>query len=369
MASLTLESFLSWNALTDTVRVVKPGVPDVFPKEFYSITKEVLGNKLEYVQLYGTRKLANRVPYGAPGKAISKTILTNKQVELVAIKNQMVFDQEMVTYLRDFTKWEAQRLRCIDLLREQGEQFRVRFENTRRTSLGIFLATGKNWWDADYNMLPTSSGASVTIDQGIPAANIGTIADTYSAGGQIVNSSWALPTTDIVTQINNLKTLAVKQGGGYMLENAFYGRNVAGNISQNQSAKAFFPFDLPMAQAITKMGMVPKGFLDLEWVPVQNAFYDTEAGVSTEYFPADQVTFHPVVSKDTYTMYEGTTIVPGLFGVHPDAVAALNAMQDVTGMGRFAYWTDAQQIVDVGFDCFMPLMKLPASVFLVDTTP
>lgn len=365
--SLTLENVLSWHYLTETVRVVQPGVPDVFPSQFYTLKKKVLGNRAEYIQLYGTRKLAQRVPYGAPLRLIPKTVLTYRNVELISIGNRMVFDQEFQQFLRKFDEWEEQRDRCLDLVAEQGGQFAMRFENTRRTSLGIFLATGKNWFDESGNMLPTASGATLTIDQGVPAANTGAVTDSYSAGGYVVNSSWALPTTDVVSQINNLKTVA-RKASGYPLQYAFYGRQVAGNLSKNETVKAYWQLNLPHGEQVLKEGKVPDGFMGLKWVPAQDAFYDTEAGTSTEYWPANQATFFPDVTANTYAMWEGTKMVPNLFNTHADGVAVLKDSKEVQGMGRMAYWdVNSRVIVDEGFDTFMPLFKVPASVFIVNT--
>jgi hypothetical protein len=366
--ALNLDQVLSWTFLTNTVRLKKPGVPDVLPEKFFSTKQEISGDKVAYVALYGTRKLANRVPFGGTAKRISKVPLSEVNVRLVQIKNQIVFDQEMVNVIRQFDKYEEQAMRCINLLEEQGEQFRVRFDNTRKTSLAMFLAHGKNWWDADGNLLNSASGAFETIDQGITTNNVGSIVDPESVGGKIVNSPWTNPATDIVGQLRNLKTLALKRSG-YEPKYAMYGRNVAGYLMQNESARAYWQFDIARNQTFLNEYKIPAGFMGFEWIPVQDAFYEDESGAQKEVFDPDKITFFPEVSKDTYTLFEGTTLVPGLFGTYADGVAALRAGKDQAGMGRFAYWQDAQQIVDVGFDCFLPKFKVPDSVFIMDTTP
>ncbi len=367
--SLNLQDVLSWHYLTKSVQVVKSGVPDVFPEQFYTKKKKVLGDRLEYVQLYGTRKLASRVPYGSPTKLTPKTVLTYRQTELLTFGNRMVFDQEFQRYIRRFDAWEEQRERALDLVAYQGAEFARRFENTRRTSLGMFLANGKNYFDGDNNLQASSAGAVLTVDQGVPAANTGAVTDPYSAGGFVVNSSWALPSTDIVSQLNNLQTVALKSTG-YPLRHAFYGRQVAGNLAKNESVKTYWAFNLPHGETILKEGRIPDGFMGLKWIPAQNAFYDTEGGTSTEYFPANQVTFFPDIEDNTYTLWQGTTRVPNMFNMHPTGVDVLGDCKEVEGMGRYAYWDiQARVIVDEGFDCFLPQFKVPASVFFVNTTP
>lgn len=358
---------LGYVYLTDTVQVVAPGIPKLVPEQFFTIKETVLADKARYVETYGQRRLARRVPYGSPGRQVQKTDLAQRDLQLVNYREEMLFDQELFNVFRQWSKYEPQQKFAKDQLTYQGENFRQRFENTRIASLLSFLATGKNYFDADGYVLATSSGADATktIEQGIPVANTGTITD---GSGFIVTASWATASTNIITQINNLKALSTRTTG-YAPKYAFYGKNVAGYVGQNASCQAYFSYNTAQGNQYTMSGVIPKGFCDLEWIPVQNAFFDTEAGVPTEIFPADQVTFFPELSKSTYTLFEGTTLVPSSLGIFTDPQAAWANLKEVVGMGRFTTMMNAMQIIDNAFDVFLPRFKVPKSVYMMDTTP
>jgi hypothetical protein len=288
------------------------------------------------------------------------------------MSNRMVFDQELTRQLREFADYKPQSKFALNLIAYQGEQFRQLFENTRIAAVAYSYSQGKIWWDADGFLLPSSSGAVVTYDQGIPATNTGTITDVNSPGGIVVSSPWSLRTTDIITQVNTIKKLAAQRGGGYAPKYALYGQNIPGYISQNDMVRSLFPFDENQRHALTKEGKIPQGFLGLEWVPVQTSFWTDSSGNNNEIFRQDYITFMPEITKDTYALYQGTRLVPKSFAIAGSGADVLKNMDEVTGMGRFAYpdpFSGFTQIVDEGFDTFAPQIRTPNAVFIMNTCP
>ena len=365
-------TLLTYVHLTPTVTVVKPGIPNPLPKKLFSLTMDVPGNKAQYIELYGTRKTARRQPFGAPPRVALKQPLDQVSMLLLQVAQQMVFEQELATQLREFASYTPQYKFAEQEVAFQGENFRQTFENTRIASVAFSYSQGKIWWDADGKLLPSATNAVVTIDQRIPAANTGTVTDTNSVGGVVVNSPWSLPTTDIVTQVNTIKQLAAQRGGGHAPKYALYGTNIPGYISQNEVCQSLFPFFKEQAQAITKQGIVPDDFLGLTWVPMQNMFYQDESDVNQEIFRPDYVTFLPEIDRNTYTLFQGSRLIPKNFGVAGTGLEVLDNYISVTGMGRYAYPNflgGFPMIVDVGFDTFLPQIKTPNAVFLVNTCP
>lgn len=364
---LTAEALLSYTQLTKSVMLTSSGIPDPLPPAFHSIKENVLGDKAQYIQLYGNRRLANRVPYGAPPKVTAKQPVSQASLRLMQFSNQMVIDQELMGWLREFASYEPSKLRAMNLIEYQGREFRQLLDNTRTASIGLFLAEGKNWFDSNGYLLNSSTNSVDSIDQGVSTNNTGNIVDTNSPGGYIFNSSWALPETDVVTQLKNLDTLAA-QRSGQPLDTALYSRNVPGYLAQNQSARSFWPFQGDKVDALLNGLSVPDGFGGLNWVSVQKMFYETTTGTKVEIFQPDRVTFCPKLTPDTYTLFEGSMFVPGLFSLSGDAVGGLKGMKEVQGMGRYAYWPNPREIVDVAFDTFLPKFRNPDAYFLAKVT-
>ena len=370
--SYSLETLLGWRHLTEAVEVVKNGLPKVVPDAFWTVKEQVVGDKARTFETYGQRKVARQVPAGAPFKQAAKVDYSQRDFNLIGFGEVMPFDNELITVFRQWDKWEHQHKWAIDQVRDQGEKFATLFDNARVAVLHSMLAHGAAYFDSDGNLLPDSSGASLTISQDIPAANAGTLLDVDESTA-IVTASWATSTTNIVQQVRNLKALAMKRSGE-PLKYAFYGKNVAGYIATNDSAKTYYPYqnDGAFAKQIMHEGKIPKGFMDLEWIPMQDAFFVKSDGTYAVPFPADQVTFTPEIDRRNYTFYEGTTLVPSQLGVYGDAKEAFASVVERPGMGRYAYMevgAGVTKIFDAGFDKFLPRFKKPNAYFRLDTTP
>lgn len=359
-----LNEILNYVPLTKSVEGVKTGVTDVLPDAFFNITENVPGNKAKYIVYQGTRQTARILEFGAPPRQSHKKDIDEQSITLLHSSEELQFKDELLTILRMWDKYDHQHMWAKEQIALHGANHRQRFDNLRKTVVHSFLANGKCWFDTNDNLLDTSSGAVQTIDQNIPAANIGTL----SSEG-VVTASWATNTTDIVRAVNNLKMVALHRTG-YPLKYAFYGKNVAGYIAANTTMQNYMARNPVMNQKFISTGTIPDGTLDLTWIPVQNAFFENAAGTVKEIFPADQVTFFPELNSNTYTMFEGSMLVPSSFGPMADAMAALSSAQEVYGMFRYAHASFKPfTIFDVIGDTFMPRFKVPSSVFLIDTTP
>lgn len=363
------EEILGWNALTASVQLQKDGLPDYLPKPFFTTKEEVPFDKAQYIESKGMRKLARRVPYGSPGRQIGKLDLNERDIRLMNFREVMPLNNELIQGFRQWDQYVLQQKNAINQIEYHGRGARTRFDNIRKAVLMGSLALGINYFDSEGYLLPTSAGAdsSKTVDQLVPSYNKGTCLDP--AGNVIVTASWATASTDIVSQILNLKS-AILQRTGLELKYAFYGKNVAGYIKGNSSAIAYYPFAQGGVNAIAVMdGKVPPGFMGLEWIPVQSSFFEKEDGTIVEQFPADQVTFFPEVTRDTYTLFEGTTMVPTFLGITGnDLNSAFNSFKPVVGMGGYAKADEFK--IDINyFDVFLPRFKITDAVVLLDTTP
>jgi len=363
------EQILGWNNLTKSVQLVADGVPDFLPKPFFTTKEEVPFDKAVYVESFGMRKLARKVPYGAPGQATTKLQLAERDIRLMNFREILPLNNELVQGFRQWDKYELQQKGAINQIDYHGRGVRARFDNIRKAALTSSLAYGAMYFDADGYLLPTSSGAVQTIDQGIPAVNTGAITDVDGSTTILNAQSWATAATPIVQHLRNLHALALKRSGR-KLKYAIFGKNVAGYLAANTQANAFFPYmnNGNQASQIIMEGKVPDGFMGLEWIPAQSAFFEQENGTIVDQWPADNITFFPEVTTDTYTLFEGTTMVPTLIGITANETSAFNSFKPVVGMGAYAK-SDEFSINLNYFDVFLPRFKAANSVFILDTTP
>lgn len=365
--ALSPASLLSYVALTKSVEEIKTGIPDVLPAPFWDIKEQVPGDAAEYVVYKGSRRTARQTPAGAPPRTADKQDIGTQKIKLISSETEMPFVDELLNVFRQWERYEPQQKWAMDQVAYYAKQHRQEQDNLRMAVVTGVLANGITWFDSNGNLLPTSSGATLTIDQGIPTStNTGTC-------NSIFNASWATTTTDIVSQVNNLKAAALKISG-YPLRKAFYGANVAGYIASNATCQAFLSRNnwSPTAfnNQIAMTGQIPNGFLDLEWYPVQNAFFEDSSAVNQTIFPADQITFTPDINAATYCLFEGSRLIPSSYGPMPSGEAALASLVEVYGIYRYATVSmKPVAIYDVIGDTFLPRLRTPKAFFLADTVP
>jgi hypothetical protein len=355
------QDILSWVPLTEAVEVVKTGLPKVLPPEFWTTTENVSGNNARMIEYSGTRRTSRVTPYGAPAKQAEKVSLSDRAVILLSSREEVAFRDELVKIFREWEDYKPQQQMAMREVAHQGEQFRQRFENLEIAAVSQTVASGVLYFDGEGNLLPTSSGAVLTVDQGVPANNKNQL-------NGIIGTTWSNVAAPIANDLFNLRARAI-QTTGFPLKYAIYGKNIPGYMTGNTSLQGFWARNAQYNQQYLDKNLVPEKFLDYIWVPANEAFYEDESGTVREIFPADGITFTPEVNKATYTLYRGSELVPTQFGPTADAMAALKSLTEVFGRGRYAKLKDNPvEIIDIAFTHFLARLKSPASWFFADVT-
>lgn len=356
------ESILNYIPLSSSVETVKTGIPKVLPEAFWTTTEKVVGDKANYIKYVGTRQVSRVVPYGAPPMQTKKLDVSDQSIKLLHSTEKMPFSQELFRVFRAWEDYKPQQMFAKQQIAHQGLQFRQRFDNLRLAAVTQVLANGALYFDANGNLLPTSSGADLTIDQLVPANNKNQL-------NGLITASWATASTDIVGNVNAIKRQAI-QLTGFPITTAYYGKNIPSYLATNTAVSPFLSRNAARNEQFLSTGQIPDGVLDLKWVPVQNAFYEDQSGTVQTIFGDDAITFAPDISAAVYCLFEGSYLVPSSFGMFADGMAALNSLSEVYGMGRYAYLdVPPTQINDVAFDTFLPLLRVPNAFFLADVTP
>lgn len=360
----SIEQILGFVPLTAAVEKVKSGVPRLLPPEFYrrNPADQVMGNKARLINYVGTRKNAQVLPYGSPPKEIVQLARESQDVILLHTIENLPFQQELFLQLRQLDSYTVQRL-AADEIAYQAMGAVTRQTNLESSSVHVLLANGKLWFDSSGNLLASSAGADLVIDNLVPANNLNQL-------NGLISASWATTSTNIPAQINNIKMTAV-QTTGYPLKTALYGKNIMSYLMQNDFVKYYLARNPAANERWKDTNQIPDGLFDLKWLPMQDTFFEDSTGTVTEIFGGDTVTFCPEITPMTYSIYEGSYPVPKSLMIAPNVEAQLANIE--VKFGPFGYGMmnpgSPSQIIGVYGDTFMPRLKVPAAFMVADVTP
>lgn len=359
----TLEQILGYQFLCGTIEAIKTPIMDVLPAQFNTVKESTLDDSGRYTVVKASRLTTRRTAYGSASHKRSLFPIGSRDVKLYHSFEHIDFDTKTMRNLRKVNDYQIQK-QGIDEVARQAALFKRLFENTRLQMIASMLSKQAIYWDGDGNLLPTSSGATATVDYGIPAANQNQL-------GGIIAASWATASTDIPAHLRALDEQSVKDTG-YLLKYAFYGRNLPSHLTKNDHVKDYLSRADGGREALTylRAGQIPAGLFGLEWVPAYRLYLEQPDGTQTTWFGADQVVFTPDIAADTYALLEGTYDVPTEYGVMSTAEQARQSFKPVLGMGMFAMPTfDPMAARLFGFDTALPVWKVTNNWYSADVTP
>jgi len=357
----TLQQILGGKNLTGVIQGVAPGVPDdLLPAAFLSSTRTVEGEYGTYTKVEGTRKTARIAQYGSPSQLRQLKGLSEVSVKLIHTVESIYHKPAVLMNMTNLADDQKQRLGEQEIARRTGE-FKRLFVNLRLAAVYSLLAQGAVYFDAEGNLLPDSSGAHVTVDFGVPSGNKGQL-DAFG-GGDII-SDWSSADADIHKQVAALKKAARKLTG-YSIRRAFHGANILDYFLGNTKLKELINGNTSF-QEDAASGEIPNGFLGLQWHPVDEAFYVDKDDAYQDFFDPDTVVFTPEPTPDWYELLEGTYPVPtDVGGVAGEGTAAIGSVSIEGGMFSYAVVTaDPVAIKHVAGDTFLPVLKVPKSIFI-----
>lgn len=369
--SRALQDILGWVALTKAVNAIKDGVPNPLPPFLSSVRSEdrVIGNSVKFNRILGTRKTARMVTYGGGPRKRELQEEGLVEAKFIHFQEARDFSPLHLAMLRDYESYDRGQ-GAKRLIANNVQTFGTLFGNARIVATVTTLTKGAVYFDSDGNMLPTSSGASFTFSQQIPAANIGTVVDSASANifGAAGGGSWATDTTNIPLQLTRLIEHASLQHG-YEPKIALYGKNVPGYLIKNTYVKDYLAREGTMRPEWLKDNTIPAGLFGMTWVPAWKASYTKDDGTKTALWPADGITFLPG-EEDTsawWSMFEGSYEVPTNINLVTSADAAFSSLRQVYGAFGYSQVTNIPVgITMVMGDTFLPAVKIPEVVYITD---
>lgn len=345
-----LQDILGWRNISTSVQKVESGIPDLLPAELKTLKENVLGDRTTYITFRGQRQTARRGEYGAPSRARVHRPVGEQSVALLHFPEHYKVEQELLMRLRQPNDLLAQQ-KAQELIARQGADFRTLFDNTRILAITMALANGKIWFDSSGNILPTSSGAAVTIDYGVPANNLNQL-------NGIIGTKWSTTSAPIITDLEEI-AIQNRRNTGRTPKHAFYGLNIPRYLFLNDTLKQYWQYNPEMYKALAaEPGRVPQGFAGLMWHPMGQSFFDDQNETTQACWGNDLLVFTPEITRNVYTLFEGSLPVPKTFGVYTDAMAAINDVEIIYGMGGYAILVaDPLGVKVINFDTFLPMFK------------
>lgn len=359
-----IEQVLGAKNLVGLIQGVLGGVPDdLLPPGFWAGGGNVTqtdGNTATYFKVDGTRQTARLVHYGAPSVKRALAGVTEVPVKLLhTFEHQHHTPATMMNLMAEDSE-AKQRMGQQTVARQVGNFGRL-FANLRVSMVYSILNFGAIYFDGDGNLLPTSSGAVVTVDFQVPANNKNQL-------NSIIAASWATAGTDIPLHVSQIRKTARKTTG-YPIRYAFYGENIPTYFAANDYVSNLL-FNSPKLTEDLARGDVPDELMKLKWLPLSEAFFVDAAGTAQEWTNVDRVVFTPEPSPEWWEWLEGTYPVPQNLQITSDASSALSGLSPVAGGFSYAeLTTDPPGIKHLAGDTVLPLLKVPGAVFIADVTP
>jgi hypothetical protein len=357
----SLQQILGAPVLTGLIQSVKPGLPNPLPPQLMTIVdKTVPTNFGQYTVVKSTRKVARLVQYGSPSVRSQLQDVSVKNVTLMNSAENIQLKQTDFMALRNYDDPNVQELGAKEVARQVTE-FKSRFENLRVSAVASIFSKGKIWFNKDGELLNSSSGAFTTIDYEVPTENTGTL--------DSILTDWSTASTDIIGQIAAVKKKALQETG-YPIAAVIYGENIADYIANNNAIRNFVRGSDATASAFYASGVIPNKLAGLDWIPGYDMFYEKPDGTKAEWFDPDGVTFIPAVEASWWGWLYGTTPIPrNIGGVN---INATNPNQDtMLAPGMYSYGTVTHDPMTANIyagDVSLPVLKVPASIFIGHTT-
>jgi hypothetical protein len=343
---------------------IKAGFPTDLPQGFYNVSRNVNGAHFTYHKVEGTRKTARVVRYGGPSAARNHSGVDEVPVKALFSAEHWDVDPVTLINISALGNDSVQQIGISEIARRLAEEKQLQ-QNLRNTAVHMAVLDGTLYTDAVGNLLPTSSGAVLTIDYSIPATNKNQLQDVD--GNTIITASWGTAGTDIPGQVRLIKTTALKRTG-YNLTTAIYGSNVLGYLLGNTDMVNLMQSNVRLG-GIADTGELPSPLLGLNWIPGDVFFWEDNDGSTRSLVGADEVVFLPDPDPSWYDLVEGSYPYADSIDVNAGE-AAISGLRMQSGMSVQSKLMDNPVTAQmIHRDCFLPVINVPGAIYIADVTP
>lgn len=364
MATVPLATVLGAPQLCGLIQQTKTGIPNTLPPGLFQRDKLVEKDYGSYTRVTGTRTTARIAKYGSPAQ---KRQL--KGVEEVPVKLLHTIEtiEIPIADFRGMFKKDSTGSNLLvdekgqDEIARQIREARQNVDNLMIASGTQALFAGSIYFDNDGNLLPNSTGAVTTPSFGIPAGNQGQL-NVFGAGN-LLTAGWQTISTDIATQVMNVKQAAIRLTG-YPLKYALYGINVPKYLTTNTTLGNYFQRNNSANDQFVRTADIPSPFLGLTWMPAYDQFYEDSNGVLQGLVGPDSVVFMPEPSLDWCGSLEGKYDVPGADSFGKTGMDLLGNIETLDGMFAYAAIAHNPLRIEIYYGhTFLPVIKANKALF------
>ncbi len=357
-----LQRFLGQTYLMGLVEDVRTGIPKILPEKFWTLKTATKGDSGEYTRYSGTRQLLPRVEYGAPPVRVKLEAIGTFQVKLAHFNAEIQLRPQDYINLRKYDSREFMN-KGKDEVDRQAALFMQKRDNTKVAMVHSMLSQGTISFDGAGNLLPTTSGAALTIDYGVGANNRNQL-------NSVISATWATTSTNIPKDIENLQIRSLQQTGR-PITTAAYGVNLPGYLAKSDFTKTWLERNPMMNDEWLKgSNVIPNGLFGLNWIPGGRTFFQDQDNTVQTWFGADQVTFFPDLDSEIYEYMEGTIDVPTSTQVFEDISSVWNSFAE--RLGDFMYALPVMKPITaelIAGSTFLPIWKVPDCLYIADVVP
>lgn len=366
----TIQEILAANTLLGVTDKIIGGLPNYhLPSSLFggSTTQPVEGNTGFIIRGEGTQRAAKQAIRGSASRPRTVSGLGQRPEVLIHSAEHVEIKVDTLMGLMDTNNGQRAQVARGEVARIQREAATLS-QNLRVAAITSAFALGKIYFNGDGELLPSSSGAAITVDYGVPSGNQNQI--NWDGSGAIIDATWATATTKILKHIEQIKAAAVKKAGR-PLAHAIYGSNIMQYLLDNNYTKDLIYRNTRANDAALMTGQVTFPLGGLTWWPGYYGFFADKDGALQTLVGPDTIVFIPEPDPSWYQMQEGFEPVPTEdFGVKADLVALLASCQFRQGIFQYAEGkTDPVSGKLVYGDNFLPAIHVPECVFIADVTP
>lgn len=366
--AIRFEDVVDSQSLTAIVQERVNGVPeDVLPGGFLNLTTPISGDRDSYVRTTGTSGMAPITSYDAASGLEQLSGTETIPFVCMNVRRHFVIDNSDVARLKNSTEATAQRI-SLARITNSIERITSRIRGSLVGSIYSML-TGFQRYDSDGNMLDPNVAGDNRHDYGIAAGHKDQL--DWDGNGAIIGTKWDTTSSTPISDIAAIKVAARKETG-LPISTAMYGSNIHGYLLSNTALQQTINGNPNFASSFAG-GTIPQGFLGINrWLPISEAF--AEAHTSTDssrsfidFFGANTVIFMPEVSREWYTLYQGSYEVPTSLGIDGGAFEAMNRASTAFGPASYATTTtDPFGVKVIMVNTWFPALLNPKAIFIAD---
>lgn len=210
-----LETILDYRTLTETYSdYARQGSPNPF-FDFYTAgqVKPFPTDTVEFIKLSQVKDPAPTNLRGNPARMLQPTGKGKRRLTMLNMFNAMQLSMDSMQMLRKPDQWVLQS-KGREEIEQQFEDFSTRQRITKQVYLAKSLQSTNIYFDANGDILESSSGAAITVPTGIATSHLDGISKTTfgTGSGDVFAVSWSDPAAKILDDLDEMNEIGERLG-------------------------------------------------------------------------------------------------------------------------------------------------------------